>query len=146
MGALSCRARQHTCVASYLLARSRGVFPLWTHRDTCADSQGQHRRSLQLRRLRYVEAHFAWHFVLGETDYMVVPIPWEYFTIDYEKRGSSITEQELNLTPDEASRLVSNLIENSQPQNRVYRYSFLYGNCTTKVRDVGPRHTLKMQT
>ena len=26
--------------------------------------------------------HFAWHFVLGETDYMVVPIPWEYFTID----------------------------------------------------------------
>ena len=65
--------------------------------------------------------HFAWHFVLGETDYMVVPIPWEYFTIDYEKRGSSITEQELNLTPDEASRLVSNLIENSQPQNRVYR-------------------------
>ena len=80
--------------------------------------------------------HFAWHFVLGETDYMVVPIPWEYFTIDYEKRGSSITEQELNLTPDEASRLVSNLIENSQPQNRVYRYSFLYGNCTTKVRDM----------
>ena len=79
---------------------------------------------------------FAWHFVLGQTDYMVQPIPWEYFTIDYERRGSSITEQELNLTQSEASRLLSNLIENCQPENCEYRYSFLYGNCTTKVRDM----------
>ena len=79
---------------------------------------------------------FAWHFVLGQTDYMVQPIPWEYFIIDYKKRGSSITEQELNLTPSEASRLLRNLIENSLPENCEYRYSFLYGNCTTKVRDM----------
>ena len=80
--------------------------------------------------------NFVWHFVLGQTDYMVQPIPWEYFIIDYDRRGSSITEQELNLTQGEASRLLSNLIENSRPENREYRYSFLYGNCTTKVRDM----------
>ena len=79
---------------------------------------------------------FAWHFVLGQTDYMVMSIPWQYFPKDYEMRGSSITEQELNLTRAEASRLLGNLIENCLPENRRYRYNFLYGNCTTKVRDM----------
>ncbi len=80
--------------------------------------------------------HFAWHFVLGQTDYMVQPIPWKYFVVDYEKRGSSITEQELNLTQSEARKLTALLIENCQPENRQYRYSFLYKNCTTMVRDL----------
>ena len=80
--------------------------------------------------------HFAWHFVLGETDYMVQPIPWHYFVREYEERGSSITEQELNLTQAEARRLTNRLIENCLPGNCQYRYSFLYKNCTTMVRDM----------
>ena len=80
--------------------------------------------------------HFAWHFVLGQTDYMVQPIPWDYFVKEYEDRGSSITEQELNLTPFEAQKLTNLLIENSLPENCEYRYSFLYKNCTTMVRDL----------
>ena len=79
---------------------------------------------------------FAWHFVLGQTDYMVQPIPWEYFVREYQQRGSSITEQELNLTPAEARKLTNRLIENSLPENREYRYDFLYKNCTTMVRDM----------
>lgn len=79
---------------------------------------------------------FAWHFVLGQTDYMVQPIPWNYFVREYQLRGSSITEQELNLTPSEARRLTNRLIENSLPENREYRYNFLYKNCTTMVRDM----------
>ena len=80
--------------------------------------------------------HFTWHFVLGQTDYMIEPLPWKYFIIDYDRRGSSITEQELNLTPSEANCLLAALIENCQPENREYRYNFLYNNCTTKVRDM----------
>ena len=80
--------------------------------------------------------HFVWHFVLGQTDYMVQPVPWEIFVREYEERGSSITEQELNLTPAEARRLTNRLIENSQPENCQYRYNFLYKNCTTMVRDL----------
>ena len=80
--------------------------------------------------------HFTWHFILGQTDYMIEPVPWKYFIIDYDRRGSSITEQELNLTSSEASRLLAALIENCMPENREYRYSFLYNNCTTKVRDM----------
>ena len=80
--------------------------------------------------------HFAWHFVLGQTDYMVQAIPWMFFVKEYERRGSSITEQELNLTPNEAKCLTTRLLENCQPENRNYRYSFLYKNCTTMVRDM----------
>ena len=80
--------------------------------------------------------YFAWHFVLGQTDYMVQPVPWEFFVREYDERGSSITEQELNLTPSEARRLLSRLLENCLPENCQYRYNFLYKNCTTMVRDM----------
>lgn len=80
--------------------------------------------------------NFAWHFVLGETDYMVQAIPWKYFVKDYEERGSSITEQELNLSQAEAERLTKRLMENCLPENCKYRYNFLYKNCTTMVRDM----------
>ena len=83
----------------------------------------------------FKQPHFIWRFVRGQCDYMVVPIPWQYFTREYEERGSSITAQVLNLTPQEANRLYANMLEDCKPENRQYRYNFLYNNCTTKVRD-----------
>lgn len=80
--------------------------------------------------------YFAWHFVLGQTDYMVQPVPWESFVKEYQERGSSITEQVLNLMPAEARRLMNALGENCLPENCEYRYNFLYKNCTTMVRDM----------
>ncbi len=79
--------------------------------------------------------NFTWRFVLGETDYMVVPIPFDYFVKSYLGRGSSVTVQVLNLLPEEKEQLGERLFENCKPWNRVYRYNFLYNNCTTKVRD-----------
>ena len=81
------------------------------------------------------QPHFVWRFVRGQCDYMVVPIPWQYFTREYEERGSSIIAQVLNLTPLETNRLYAKMIEACKPENRQYRYNFLYNNCTTKVRD-----------
>ncbi|MCR5819525.1 MAG: DUF4105 domain-containing protein [Bacteroidaceae bacterium] len=80
--------------------------------------------------------HFAWRFVLGRTDYLVAPIPYSWFLDEYRQRGSSITEQVLNLKPLEAQNLFNALRENCRPENRVYRYNFLTNNCTTKVRDI----------
>ena len=80
--------------------------------------------------------YFVWNFILGRTDYVVMPMPWEYFPNSYQKRGSSVTEQELNLTQAEAHQLMALLVENCQPENCKYRYNFLYNNCTTKVRDL----------
>ncbi|MBR4645280.1 MAG: DUF4105 domain-containing protein [Bacteroidaceae bacterium] len=83
----------------------------------------------------FKQPHFIWRFVRGKCDYMVVPIPWHYFTREYEERGSSITSQVLNLEPQEVNRLYSNMLVDCKPENRQYRYNFLYNNCTTKVRD-----------
>lgn len=80
--------------------------------------------------------HFEWHFVLGETDYMVAPLPYALFADEYVRRGSSIVSQELNLTREEANELYNCLIENARPENRMYRYNYLTNNCSTKVRDI----------
>lgn len=79
--------------------------------------------------------HFVWRFVLGQCDYEVWPYPFEVFMEEYEKRGSSVMEQTLNLTQEEANRLFQLLIINSMPENRTYRYNFLTNNCTTRARD-----------
>lgn len=80
--------------------------------------------------------YFIWNFVLGRTDYMVQPIPYQIFILEYQHRGSSVIAQRLNLNADEASRLMQRLVDNALPQNREYRYNYLTNNCTTKVRDM----------
>lgn len=84
----------------------------------------------------FEQPHFVWRFVLGECDYMVMPCPFVYFMDEYAYRGSSVTEQTLNLNPHEAKRLADALQTNAQPQNAVYRYNIFRSNCTTKARDI----------
>lgn len=84
----------------------------------------------------FIRPYFVWNFVLGKTDYMVQPIPYNYFIQVYEERGSSVIAQRLNLTATEGDKLMRALMENSLPQNREYRYNYLTNNCTTKVRDM----------
>lgn len=79
--------------------------------------------------------NFLWRFVLGQTDYMCVATPWEYFIPEYEKRGSSLVAQVLNLTEAEAMNVRDYLYNNIRKENCVYRYNFLKNNCTTKVMD-----------
>ena len=84
----------------------------------------------------FTQDNFEWHFLLGATDYMVMPLPYGVFADEYVRRGSSIVSQELNLTREEANELYNRLIENARPENRVYRYNYLTNDCTTKVRDI----------
>ncbi len=79
--------------------------------------------------------HFVWKFVLGETDYRCEAIPWEYFLMEYRRRGSSVTEQVLNLEPEEARAVCAYLYDNIREGNSVYRYNYLTNNCTTRVMD-----------
>lgn len=79
--------------------------------------------------------HFVWRFTLGKTDYILGATRMRSFLREYSERGSEVFAQQINLTPQEASRLYSLLIENSRPQNRVYRYNFLYNNCATMALD-----------
>lgn len=79
--------------------------------------------------------YFAWKFVLGHTDYICMATPWEYFIVEYQRRGSSVIAQELNLTDSEALKVRNYLYNNIRKENCVYRYNFLTCNCTTRVMD-----------
>lgn len=79
--------------------------------------------------------YFVWKFILGHTDYICMASPWEYFTREYERRGSSVVAQRLNLTDSEAKKIADYLYRNISPENRTYRYNFLKNNCTTRVMD-----------
>ena len=79
--------------------------------------------------------HFVWRFTLGKTDYILGASRLSSFLREYSERGSEVYAQLLNLTQDESKRLYSLLIENSRPENRVYRYNFLYNNCATMAID-----------
>ena len=77
---------------------------------------------------------FMWRFMLGQTDYMCMPVPRAYATIGMEQRR--MVEQELNLPQDKALMVRDFLWNNAQPQNRFYRYKFLSDNCSTRPRDI----------
>lgn len=79
------------------------------------------------------QPHFMWRFVLGKTDYELAVTPYFLFYNTYLNEGREIIEQPLNLTTDEARRLVDALSENLLPQNSTYRYNFFYDNCTTRA-------------
>ena len=83
----------------------------------------------------FTTPHFVWCFMLGQTDYLLLPQRLDDFLAEYAHRGSAVYEQELNLTPVEAERIALALVEESRPENRVYRYQIFRSNCTTRARD-----------
>ena len=84
----------------------------------------------------FSKPYFELRFVFGLTDYELACYPYSHFWPYYQKWGSSMTEQVLNLTAAEKRRLKAALQENLRPENKVYRYNFFYDNCSTRPRDV----------
>lgn len=76
--------------------------------------------------------NFIYRFVKGETDYKVGVWPTEYFLEEYRSEGRSVTEQVLNLTPEQSRRVIALVEENMRPENRVYRYNYVLDNCATR--------------
>jgi len=83
---------------------------------------------------------FVLRFVFGLTDYELVCMDTSTFLPYYQKWGSSVTEQVLNLTANEKRQVQQALAENLRPENKVYRYNFFYDNCSTRPRDIIERH------
>lgn len=81
----------------------------------------------------FKKPHFVWRFVLGQTDYELGVAPFSFFVAAYEKEGRGMIEQVLNFSPEEKRKLYEALVENYRPENREYRYNFLYDNCTTRA-------------
>lgn len=79
--------------------------------------------------------NFVWRFTKGECDYELGIIPYAPMEDAYRSRGSAVYAQVLNLTRNEKEKLYRLLMFNYLPENRKYRYNFLYDNCTTRARD-----------
>ncbi len=78
--------------------------------------------------------NFYWKFLRGHTDYLLGVYPTEYFLEEYRERESTVWEQVLNLTTAEKQKLIALLNENYQPENRTYRYNFVFDNCATRPK------------
>lgn len=80
--------------------------------------------------------NFIIKFMRGETDYVLGVQSLEQFLEDYRERGVEVIEQEINMTRDEKQKMWDALYINQLPENREYRYNFLYDNCVTRPRDL----------
>ncbi len=80
-------------------------------------------------------------FARGKLDYMLSYSNFDRFRNGYiyEKRG--IIEQKLNLDSIERQNLFTSLLINYKPENRYYRYDFLFDNCSTRIRDIVKANT-----
>ncbi len=76
--------------------------------------------------------HFYSRFVKGETDYELGINSMSAFCREYVAKKRPVYEQVLNLTHDEKEALLDALLLNYRPENRVYRYNFVFDNCATR--------------
>ena len=88
----------------------------------------------------FEQEHFVWRFIFGLTDYQMGMVSFVDFMKEYEAEGRWVQEQLLNLTPKEKEDIVMAILENSLPENVVYRYNIFYDNCTTRARDMIVKH------
>ena len=79
--------------------------------------------------------NFYYNFIKGQTDYQLGVYNTDNFLISYSMRNSVVWEQILNLTTAERKKLIYLLLENYKPENRTYRYNFIFDNCATRPRD-----------
>ena len=84
----------------------------------------------------YNANNFVLKFVLGQTDYLLDAEEFEFLKYRYGMLGNGVSEQVLNLSQEEANRLLAMLLENLRPENQEYRYNWLYDNCTERARDM----------
>ena len=84
----------------------------------------------------FYESGFIPKFVNGKLDYL---LEVSYFdsTVDvYVRQKRMVVEQVLNLNLKQRRELFAFLSNNARPENKVYRYDFLFDNCSTRLRDV----------
>jgi hypothetical protein len=80
--------------------------------------------------------NFELKFTQGKLLYYASSEPYQHFvqTYVYEKRG--VEEQELYLNDAQKRSLQAIILDNLAPENRYYKYDFLFDNCATRPRDI----------
>jgi hypothetical protein len=81
------------------------------------------------------QENFFRNFALGRMRYWMAGIDAGRTIEHYGSLNRSVTIQELNLTPAQATQLADFLAWNELPQNTEYLYDYYRDNCSTRVRD-----------
>jgi hypothetical protein len=84
----------------------------------------------------FKQKFFILRFVFGLTDYQMGIVPFDIFMEEYRSEDRWVVEQQLNITQEEAQKIIKALAKNYEPQYRTYRYNYFYDNCTTRARDI----------
>lgn len=75
-------------------------------------------------------------FIRGKLLYYISIEDFQSFKINYQATNRGITEQVLDLSPNEKINIRRSLNENLKEENKYYKYDFFLDNCTTRLRDL----------
>ena len=84
----------------------------------------------------FYASNFYLKFARGKLNYTISKIPFSYFIEEYKQENRWVKEQSLDVRLAEKNQLFLFLENNYLPENRNYKYDFLYDNCATKIWDV----------
>ena len=80
--------------------------------------------------------NFYTNFARGRLIYTLSRQRFENFLYEYEYEKRWVKEQILDLDQNQKNDMIVFLENNYRPENRDYRYDFLYDNCSTKLPDI----------
>ena len=132
-------AQENDSIVVSLLTCGPGheVYSLYGHTAIRYQNEGTNEDlAINYGMFSFDQDNFTLRFIFGQTDYEMGIIPFDFFKESYLQEGRWIKEQKLNLTKEEKAALAVALNRNYQPENRIYRYNFIYNNCTTQARDI----------
>ncbi len=86
----------------------------------------------------YSEPNFELKFMRGKLLYYMSASSFKSFMAEYDYTGRKVEEQLLLLDQEKKKEIFEFLQYNLLPENKYYKYDFLFDNCATRVRDVFP--------
>ncbi|HIG73968.1 MAG TPA: DUF4105 domain-containing protein [Bacteroidetes bacterium] len=113
------------------------VYSLWGHSSLrIHDPASGLDRTYNYGTFDFEQPGFILRFVRGHLDYMLDTAPFDLEVAKYEFLQRPMIEQTLDLPPETTRELFRALEENALPENRAYRYDFIWDNCSTRLLDM----------
>ncbi|WP_027064448.1 DUF4105 domain-containing protein [Maribacter sp. Hel_I_7] len=81
----------------------------------------------------FEDPNFYLNFTRGKLSYTISRIPFKYFDYSYQQEKRWIREQILDLDVQQRTKIVAFLENNLLPENKKYKYDFLFDNCATRI-------------
>ncbi|TDT47552.1 uncharacterized protein DUF4105 [Maribacter spongiicola] len=79
------------------------------------------------------DPNFYLNFTRGKLSYTISRIPFKYFEYSYQQEKRWIREQELDVNLEQRNNIITFLEHNLLPENKKYKYDFLFDNCATRI-------------